>query len=303
MKVLILGGSGFLGKNISKVLCDAGHKVFSFDLAHDNVRTGITYIDGDFFTYDIFSLIDNCDCVIHAICTISTSNCKAFYLYGYQKDFIRTVEIFDYCSKKSKKIMFLSSGGTVYGDTKLVPTKEEQPLCPRSHYGALKASLEHVAHAFNVEYGINIISLRISNPYGPGQDYKKGIGFIDAVLKKSLNNEEILIFGKGDIVRDYIYINDVALAVLSLVESDPKYECINIGTGIGTSQNQIVDFIKKIGLDPKVDYGPSREFDVPVNILDNSKLREFYKGTFVSVDEGIKSYLNYIRETEAKNEN
>lgn len=132
MKVLILGGSGFIGKSIALGFSTHGHNVTCFDLHHNttNEEKNIKYIDGSIFEDDVFRLIDENDFIIHAICTISTNDCDERFMQGYKNDFIKTVEIFEYCSKKSKKIIFLSSGGTVYGNSSIIPTDELQPLNP-----------------------------------------------------------------------------------------------------------------------------------------------------------------------------
>lgn len=294
MKVLILGGSGFLGKNFAEEFSSQGHQVFSFDLAHNSINKNITYIDGDFFHYDFTDLIKQCDCVIHAICTISTNNCDQTYMRGYSLDFLRGVEIFEMCSKLGKKIIFLSSGGTVYGNTNNIPIKEEEPTRPISHYGVLKASLENVARVFNKDYGKNILCVRISNPYGPGQDYTKGIGFIDAAIRKSLNKETLTIYGDGQIVRDYIYVNDVAKIIVSLASNEFKYDVLNIGSGIGTSQNEIVKILSDLGYKLDVNYISKRNYDVLKSELDISKLKTIYKDNLVDLKKGIKLYIDYL---------
>lgn len=294
MKVLVLGGSGFLGNNIVKEFSKNHDEVISFDLHHESIFENVSYIDGNVFTDDIFKIIDKCDCIIYAVCTIRTNNCDETFKNAYRNDFIKGVEIFEYCSIHKKKVIYLSSGGTVYGDPDVIPTDELQPLRPISHYGVLKVALENAAHVFNNKYGLNILSARIANPYGPGQDYKKGIGFIDAILRKSLNSEEITIFGDGSIVRDYIYVEDVARILVDMAHSPFNFEEINIGTGVGTSQNEIIDIFKELGYNSKVVYTDKRGFDVKKNILDIKRLKSVYKDELVNLRDGIKAYISYI---------
>ena len=296
MKVLILGGSGFLGANLADEFVNKGDDVISFDLSHTEANSKITYIDGDFFHYDFEKLIDKCDAIIHAICTISTNNCDETFMRGYSLDFVRGVEIFDLCSRKHKKLIFLSSGGTVYGDADVIPTSENVPTKPISHYGVLKVALENVARVFNKTYGKNILSVRISNPYGPGQDYRKGIGFIDAAIRKSLLNEEMTIYGDGNICRDYIYIDDVRRIIVELAHREFDYEVLNIGSGIGTSQNEIVKLLSELGYKLRVKYVEKRGYDVQMNILDNTLLKKIYKPDLVPVKEGIKLYASYLKQ-------
>lgn len=296
MKVLILGGSGFLGANLADEFVKNGDTVYSFDLAHKNVNPKITYIDGDFFHYDFTSLIDGCDLIVHSICTISTNNSDETFMRGYSMDFVRGVDIFSMCSIKKKKVIFLSSGGTVYGDTNIIPTSEDVPTRPISHYGVLKASLEDVARVFNRRYGKNILCVRISNPYGPGQDYKKGIGFIDAAIRKSLTNEEMFIYGDGNIYRDYIYIADLRKIFVCLAHHSFDYEILNIGSGVGTSQNEIIKLLSDLGYKLNVKYIEKRDYDVKKNILDNSLLKTIYKNDLVPIKDGIKLYIDYLKQ-------
>lgn len=296
MKILVLGGSGFLGKNIVQEFAKNGDQVTSYDLKHDQTIENVLYVDGNIFEDNVSNLIDDNDCVVYAICTIKTNNCDETFLNAYKNDFIKGVEIFEYCCSHQKKLIFLSSGGTVYGNPEVIPTKEEQPLNPISHYGVLKVALEKVAHVFNKKYGQYILSARIANPYGPGQDHKRGIGFIDAILRKSINSEEIVIFGDGSIVRDYIYVDDVAKILFWAAHNALPFEELNIGTGVGTSQNEIIKICSDLGYSSKVKYEESRNFDVQKNVLDVSRLKTFYKFDLIPLKEGIKKYLAFILE-------
>ncbi len=293
--ILVLGGTGFIGKNVCNVLAESNYEVVSFDRVSTDFDYPVQSVVGDFFNDEsLFSWVDKADCIIHAICTISTNNCKEQYMRGYEKDFIQTVKLFDYATKQGKKVIFLSSGGTVYGNPKTIPTPENEPTRPISHYGAIKMCIETVAQVFNRELGNHVYCMRISNPYGPGQDFKKGIGFIDAVLRKSINNEKLSIWGEGNIVRDYIYIKDVAEVAKFLVEYNGEYTAINVGTGVGTSQNQIIEYAKEMGLSLEVEHLESRSVDVSKNVLDNSLLKSIYPKNFLSLKEGMGKYYEYL---------
>ena len=290
-----MGGNGFIGKNICNYLFTSGREVISFDRIIDNTCKCSHAVIGDYFNdEELFACVDEVDCIVHAICTISTNDSNTKFLQGYQKDLIQGVKLFEYAAKNGKKVIFLSSGGTVYGNPSHVPISENEATEPISHYGVLKRALENAANVINLTYGKHIISARLSNPYGPGQDFKKGIGFIDAVLRKASNHEEISIWGDGNIVRDYIYIDDVAKIIDKLVEYKGCETVFNVGTGIGTSQNQILETVRQIGLEVKVKYVESRAFDVKANILNIQRLKNIYHGKMIDVQEGIRLYYKYI---------
>lgn len=295
--VLVLGGTGFIGKNICHALAKKGYQVTSFDRVETEFDYPIESVAGDFFDDEnLFAWVDKADCIVHAISTVSTNNCKDQYLRGYQQDMLQSIKLFDYASKNGKKVIFLSSGGTVYGNPKTIPTPENEPTRPISHYGAIKLCLETVAQVFNRERGNHIYSMRIANPYGPGQDFTKGIGFIDAVIRKALTGETLSIWGDGNIVRDYVYITDVADVACFLVEYNGEHTAINVGSGVGTSQNQIIEYAKALGLSVNVEYVAARSVDVSVNTLDIRLLQSVYGKELTRLQDGMKKYYEYLVE-------
>lgn len=294
-KVLVLGGSGFIGKNLCKELFSGGAHVISFDRIVDPSCKCSEAVSGDFFNdEELFKYIDQVEYIFHAISTISTNNCSEFFMRGYELDLTQGVKLFDYAAKHKKRVIFLSSGGTVYGNPKNIPTSEDEPTAPVSHYGVLKRALESAANVINDTYGTYIYSVRLSNPYGPGQDFRKGIGFIDAVLRKAMNDEEISIWGDGTIIRDYIYIEDACKIMCSLLDYEGKNTIFNVGTGIGTSQNSVIEAIRKNGVDVRVKYCPARTFDVKANILDVRRIRSIYDEKLIPIEQGIHLYYKYI---------
>ena len=191
MKILILGGNGFIGKNLAEYLKD-DYEVFSFDREIPNVLDNkkIKYIKGDFFNdTDILPYLKKSDVVVHAISTINPGNSNEKYFFGYKNDFLQSIKLCEWSKQYEFRILFLSSGGTVYGNKEAMPIKEEDLPVPINHYGNLKLCIENTIRTFNRQMGLNNIIARISNPYGPGQDYRKGVGFIDAALKKAINKE------------------------------------------------------------------------------------------------------------------
>lgn len=296
MNVLILGGNGFIGKNLSKYLVKRGCDVRVFDVSKPRERIeGIEYVAGNFFSEgDLLPYLMDIDVVIHAISSINPGNSSALYMQGYDNDFAYSIKLADYSVKYGFRIIFLSSGGTVYGDQKIMPIKEDALPIPINHYGNIKLCIENTYRIFNKQTGADIKIARIANPYGPGQDYLKGVGFIDAVVKCAFQKSTVHIYGDGTVVRDYIYIDDVCAMLGKIMEYHGEQEVFNIGTGIGTSQEQIIGYVKEIIPELKVDYFPSRTVDVPCIILDNSKIAELYQEPCVDIKTGIMQYYSFI---------
>lgn len=304
LKYIILGGSGFIGKNLSEFLLEQGYDVTVFDIEKINLKhQNIHYIKGDFFNdQELKAAIMDKDVIIHAISTINPGNSNEKYLLGYEKDFIQTIKMCSWIKDTDKKFIFLSSGGTIYGEHDVSPLTEDILPRPINHYANIKLSIENALRVFHIQNRLNIIIARISNPYGPGQDFTKGVGFIDAVLKQSMVGETVEIWGDGNNIRDYIYIDDVCKWLYKLSLYTGKEYIFNISSGKGITQNKIIEIIKELGVLVKINYKRARSVDIKKVILDNTKIKEVYYMEPISVEEGIRNYYEYIGERIKKKE-
>ena len=296
--VLIIGGNGFIGRNLSKCLNNHGMNVYSFDIQIPSKKeSNINYIVGDFFDDQVLEKsLTNIDVVVHSLSTVNPGNSNTRFMQGYSRDFVQSVKLFDMCIKKKIRVIFLSSGGTVYGIQDKQPIIEEAQAAPINHYGSVKLCIESVLKTFNTQLHTKMIIARISNPYGPGQDYNKGVGFIDAALKRCIKGDEIEIWGDGEVIRDYIYIDDVCEMIYSLINYKGEKEVFNLSSNEGVSLNQIIQELDDLGLNPKVKYKESRSVDVPKVILDNTKIMDVHPTKIKTFKEGIKSYYSYLKE-------
>ena len=171
-KILVLGGNGFLGRNLCKYLADCGEKVYSFDMSMPEVADNrIEYIAGDFFDdYTLEETVKGMDVIYHAICTLNPGNSNEKCILGYERDFVQTAKLCSYLKDTECRMIFFSSGGTVYGNQEVQPITEDAVPVPINHYGNLKLCIENTMRTFNFQMKKNMLIARISNPYGPLQD-------------------------------------------------------------------------------------------------------------------------------------
>ena len=297
LNVLIIGGNGFIGSNLGRSLADRGWKVTSFDIAEPLMPDSrVEYIKGDFFDDNVLSdVIKGKDIIYHALSTVNPGNSNQKYMMGYGRDFIQTVRLFDMLKETDTKLIFLSSGGTVYGVQEKQPINEDAPTRPINHYGNVKLCIENALRVFDIQAKSKMMIARISNPYGPGQDHNKGVGFIDAVIRKTLAGEPVEVWGDGEIVRDYIYIDDVCTLLGNLAEYEGEETIFNISSSVGTSQNRILEIVKSIDGSVSYEYKPARSVDVRKIILDNSKIMSVSPVKLVGIEEGIRSVYDYLK--------
>ncbi len=198
-----------------------------------------------------------------------------------------------------RRIVFASSGGTVYGRSATMPAVETEPLRPMSIYGASKAAVETYLSAFHQSGLIDTRVARISNPYGPGS--RRGEqGLVNVFTARALRNEPLVIWGGGEVVRDYIHVSDVAdalcrLSTLDLPQSEtPTY---NIGSGAGASIRQIVALLEsKLGRPLRVSHAEGRSFDLPINVLDITRARtDLGWEPRLSLEEGLERLIAALR--------
>jgi UDP-glucose 4-epimerase len=197
------------------------------------------------------------------------------------------------------RVIFMSSGGTVYGIPRARPISEEHPTEPICSYGIGKLALEKYLALFRRLHGLSYIVLRASNVYGPGKDPFGRQGAINVFLGNVVRGEPIRIWGDGGVVRDYIYIEDLLALFLRCIDTRVGDETpvFNAGSGEGHSLRDIIDRIHAVtGTDPKIESTAGRIVDVPVNVLDIGKSRERFDWTpVVGLDEGIRRTWNWIR--------
>jgi len=297
-KILILGGSGFIGRAMCKKFLENGYEVevFCRGMKFHNLFKGIRYTYGDFLNYDcLYKILKRHKNVLHLISTINPSTSLTDPLKGYQNDLIQTFKIIEILKNNGGRIFFASSGGTVYGIQEKFPIDELAPTKPINHYGIIKLSIEKILTMYNTLYSMNNVIFRISNPYGPGQDYRiGGIGVIDAFLRNAINREQIKIYGDGSIARDFIFIDTLCEYLFKVIDKNKcESEIYNIGSGECYTLNEIIKIIQKeFGFVLNIKYIDKRDIDVPKIELDITRfMKEFKIIQKFNIRDGINKTL------------
>lgn len=275
MKVLVLGGCGFIGSHVVDSLVAKGLKVRVFDRGPERFRPPtpqVDYVYGDF--RDLTSILDaltDVDVAMHLISATVPGTAALDPQADVRDNLVPTISMLEAMSKaRVPKIVYLSSGGTVYGPSAEVPTSETEPLRPISAYGIVKVAIEQYIQLYVRERGIAATILRPSNPYGPRQGHTGLQGVVGTFLQRALNDEPIHVWGDGSVVRDYLYVGDLADLCCRCATSDTT-GVFNAGSGQGLSINEVIERIRATsGKDLAVSYSAGRKLDVPISTLDIS---------------------------------
>ena len=276
---VVLGANGFIGSALTRALLEAGHDVLACDLTRDFYAlkdvVGVRCQTLDFLDEAaVRSVVEEATHVFHLVSTTKPAASNVNMAYDVQSNVVASIHLFEACVAAGvQKVVFASSGGTVYGVPRYLPIDEQHPTCPIVSYGVTKLTIEHYARIFRQQRGLPVVSLRIGNPYGP-RHYDMQQGVIPVFMRKVLNGEPLEIWGDGKVVRDYIYVDDVARAFLAAAEYGGPCEVFNIGSGEGLSLLDIVAFLEgvcKESLQPR--FQPARGFDVPHIVLDVTRAR------------------------------
>lgn len=285
--IILYGGGGFIGSHIVEYLIERKFNITVFDrldnLSKNNLNPfldKIEFIPGDFNNIiDIKKSLKGKDYVIHLVSSTIPADSNVNKIYDIETNLISTLKLLDECVRNNiKKIIFISSGGTVYGRTNNNPITEEHPTDPICSYGIVKLAIEKYLELYRNLYNLNYTVLRLSNPFGEKHTPKKGQGFIETALYKIFKGDVVEIWGNGNTVRDYIYVKDAAKAIYLSLIANTKYNLFNISSGKGYKINDILDIFRNmLKLDFNVSYLPSRNSDVPVNVLANNRAIEYLK--------------------------
>jgi len=276
MKCLLLGGGGFLGSHLCDALLTRGDSVRIFERPNlqryrkftDDEK--VEWVDGDFTNEeDVASAVFGCDIIYHLVSTTLPQSSNDNPAFDVETNVVSTLHLLEVARQtKVGKIIFISSGGTVYGVPLKLPISEDHPTNPLCSYGIHKLAIEKYLFLYKKLHGLDYCVLRLANPYGERQRPKAVQGAVSVFIYKALLNEEVVIWGDGSVVRDYIYVRDAVDAMVKAIDYDGDIRTFNIGSGKGHSLNEILAEIERFLERPvKVRYTPGRSIDVSANIL------------------------------------
>lgn len=306
MNILILGAAGFIGTNLAiKLAENKEDKITLVDNNKDwfsniekfkfsNVEIKEVFID----TNMDFSFLKNQDVIYHLVSTNVPTTSNQHISQDIQANVLLSSNLFQECVRYGiKKVVFISSGGTVYGKEVSCPLNENTPTNPISSYGVQKITIEKLLYLYNYMYGLDYRIIRLANPYGPYQRPNGVLGAVTTFTYKALKGDEIQVYGDGTIVRDFIYIDDAVKAILNIVNGNKKHHTFNLGCGYGTSIKEVLTTIEKVlNVKMNVIYKSGRAVDVPVNYLDISRYEKYYgKLNPLTLEDGIRKTAEFMK--------
>lgn len=264
-RILVTGGAGFIGSHITDAYIEQGHEVAVIDDLStgklENLNQNAAFYQADLANDDLDNVFSEFqpEIINHHAAQIDVRKSVEDPVFDASVNILGIIKLLNLSTIYGvEKVIFASSGGVVYGEPRYLPVDTAHSLNPLSPYGASKMSSEIYLQMYRELSGTNYVALRYGNVYGPRQDPHGEAGVIAIFIQRILNDQELIIFGNGEQLRDYIYIDDVVKANLLALEAGQPVKT-NIGTGLGTSVNALAEILMEIA-DKKVDieYKPAR---------------------------------------------
>ncbi len=310
MKILVSGGAGFIGSNIADRYIQEGHSVAVIDNLSsgkkENINPKARFYEADVCDEkrisEIFKL-EKPEVVNHHAAQIDVRKSVAAPVFDANVNIVGIINILE-ASKKNgvKKVIFASSGGTIYGECGDAPPDESAKPNPLSPYGISKLCSEYYLNYYAKTYGIKFTSLRYTNVYGPRQDPHGEAGVVAIFSERLLNGDDVFIYGDGEQMRDYVYVGDVVRANLLSLEAGDD-EIINIGTSLPISVNRLFELLSLQWKDSvsKAINKPPRTGELFKSFLNiNRAKRVINWSPQVKIEDGLKKTLLYFKSRKAR---
>jgi UDP-glucose 4-epimerase len=283
-----------MGTHLVDRLMADGERVRVYDRSPSRFRPApkdAEYVEGELGNHGLIrEAVEGAEVVYHLVSTTLPKTSNDDPIYDVRSNLVDTIQLLECCVEAGvRKVVFSSSGGTVYGPPRSLPITEEHPTEPISSYGVVKLAIEKYLGLFRHLHGLDYAALRISNPYGPYQNPEGQQGAISVFLHRIRGGRPITIWGDGSVVRDYLYVSDLVEALVLAARVETRAKVLNVGSGRGHSLNELLrTMTETLGEEPEVQYLPARALDVPENVLDVGRARaELGWSPNVGLAEGI----------------
>lgn len=305
-EVLLIGGMGYVGRQLQEPLIAAGYRVHVMDRKipdqkrkkNENIEFHESLLSNESVLKD---MLQRCATVFYlASGSVPSTTVRSPSREGELNllPFLKFLDMFQEYNRSH--LVYFSSGGTIYGNPEASPVGELSPVAPISYHGAGKAAIEAFLHVYSSQCENRTTILRPSNLYGPDQPYVPGFGIIRSMMERLKKNQPVEIWGDGEIIRDYLYIDDFVAACLACIQLEKHldgFRIFNVSSGISLSINQLCDKIEE-ATERKLKraYFPGRAIDVKSVILNYSKIKkELGWQPVVGIKEGLKRTWQWIQ--------
>lgn len=304
MNCLVLGGGGFIGSHVVDALVDAGTRVRVFERPRIPPHRAfgpdaVEWFEGDFQNSErVREAVRGMDAIVHLVSTTLPKGSNDDPEFDVQSNLIGTLRLLRFAVEAGvRRVLFISSGGTVYGVPVIVPIPEDHATEPRVSYGIGKLAVEKYLAVFEQVHGLNYVVLRVANPYGPRQRVDIAQGAVAAFVDAALADRAVDIWGDGSVVRDYVHVADVARAFVLALKYSGDQRIFNIGSGRGCSLAELLTIIERtVGHPVARRHSRARGIDVPSNVLDITRARrELTWHPAIALEDGIARTVAWAR--------
>jgi UDP-glucose 4-epimerase len=306
VKIMVTGGAGFIGSNVADRFIQEGHEVTIIDNLSTGLESNLNK-KAKFHQVDIRSAVigkifekAKPDILCHHAAQIDVRKSTDDPIFDADVNILGSLNLLNACVKhKVKKVVFASTGGAIYGEQDYFPADEKHPANPLSPYGVTKLTIEKYLHFYRETYGLDYVSLRYANVYGPRQNPFGEAGVVAIFAERLLSGRKAIIYGDGKRTRDFVFVDDVVEANL-LALNYPKSDIFNIGTGIETDINSIFRTLKKAtGSKQKEIHAPPKPGEQERSVLDHSKAETLLKWKpKCELPEGMARTVEFFRKME-----
>lgn len=302
-KALVIGANGFIGSHVVDALVAEGHEVTAFD-RFSSLRTSfaaknVRCLAGDFLSRgDIEAAVNGQDIVLHLLSTTTPATAESDPTLDIRTNVAQTVELLEACVEAQiSHFYFTSTGGAVYGLQEKSEFSETDQAAPVSPYAIGKLTIENYLRYFRAKHGLSSTTFRVSNPYGTRQRPNHKQGLIPIALRQIAMHLPVVQLGDGSMVRDYIYVDNLAQMISNIVGTTNKFDVYNLGSGVGHTVTEILESLLRVtGEEFQIEMRAVPPTFVHKVVLDTSRYRsEFGEMSLTNLDDGVRRTYEEIR--------